>query len=394
MAIIGGALSYGTTQFSNQIARDKANQLSLQESRRQFDSSLDWSKESFAQQMSFARDEAEKNRQFQLDSDSTKYQRMVQDYLRAGLNPSAIGQTGGLSGATASVGSPTGVAMSSPSLSSYEMSSPSFDSLKSMIDGSYQSERNNLDLRKLNSEIDNLRKQGVGQDYLNTISDLSAQLKAMTLDDEIQNSTLNNELIKAEIENYNQSVISQQTDQLVKRIGAILNISADSREWQRLQADCQHFMLDFHERVREFNERLSFDKTKTWNDQFLAGSVLEEDKAQFRQLCSQWAKEFEHKLAYDARHLDIEERNSLSSVLTSVGISVGAMFIPGGNLLKRGYGLLRGMRAASKAAKAAKTASNVAKSAPLKGTPLRPRSDFNSDAVYNAYRNTWLKHNQ
>ena len=72
----------------------------------------DWNEKIMQLSMAYNSEEAEKNRMFQKEMDSTKYQRAIADMEKAGLNPIMAVTGGGISvgggtGSTASVGTPT-----------------------------------------------------------------------------------------------------------------------------------------------------------------------------------------------------------------------------------------------------------------------------------------------
>lgn len=104
LLLLLGAISSVGGYFSNKSLQEDAQKFNSEEAEK----SRVFTAEQNALNRTFNSVEAEKSRQFLERMDSTKYQRMAEDYKAAGLNLGAIGGGGGLSSSGSSVASAGG----------------------------------------------------------------------------------------------------------------------------------------------------------------------------------------------------------------------------------------------------------------------------------------------
>ena len=100
----------------------------------------DWNERMMQLSMTYNSEEAEKNRMFQKELDSTKYQRAIKDMAAAGLNPIMAVTGGGISvgggtGSTASVGAPQMSAASGSLLNGISASEGNFTGQMDYLSG-------------------------------------------------------------------------------------------------------------------------------------------------------------------------------------------------------------------------------------------------------------------
>ena len=105
-----GAFNQGSADIANALGSNRTiDQYGYNSA--MWQQAADWNREMMQLSMDYNSEEAEKNRMFQREMDSTKYQRAVKDMAAAGLNPIMAVTGGGISvgggtGSTASVGAP------------------------------------------------------------------------------------------------------------------------------------------------------------------------------------------------------------------------------------------------------------------------------------------------
>lgn len=105
-----GAFNQGSADIANALGSNRTiDQYGYNSA--MWQQAADWNENMMRLSMAFNSEEAEKNRMFQREMDSTKYQRAVKDMAAAGLNPIMAVTGGGISvgggaGSTASVGAP------------------------------------------------------------------------------------------------------------------------------------------------------------------------------------------------------------------------------------------------------------------------------------------------
>lgn len=257
------AISTGIANLSNTISADKAakkqeslweDQMEMNQS--QFDTRLQTAWDMFHQSNDFSAAEAKKQRDY-LENMYSYYQSpqaMVRQYIEAGLNPAAIGQTNGNFGG-ASVGSAAHGELPAPSPSApmpqayfAPVDSPSqlAGGMLSSIDGSFRAEQNSMNLRTAERQLRNLEKEGVSKDLLNSYQSLVNDLRENTLGNSVIASYLENEQLKQRIALMHQQELDYASQIMTRDLAAHLDVQRDSREWIKL-----------NEYVRQFNESLS-----------------------------------------------------------------------------------------------------------------------------------------
>lgn len=179
---------------------------------------LQYDREKFLSTQEFNHNEAQLAYERELQADSTKYQRQVQDLVRAGLNPMlAVGQSAGSVHSTPASGSPGSV----PGFAGNHLSGVDLVQIMKL-----QMEKDKLDAEIKNTEADTKRKEAETEGLT-----LDNEIKAATKDALIEMPGLKNQLNRAKITEINKGL-----DEADARIGKMIEETKTEEEKRSLMS--------------------------------------------------------------------------------------------------------------------------------------------------------------